>query len=69
MNDASIVFQAAKFHPIDYQTLWTHANVDKALHMIIRQYRIPLRFCFFIDALDEHHGDHRKILDTIHILA
>ena len=37
--------------------------------MIMRQHRIPLRLYFFIDALDEHRGDHRKLLDTIQTLA
>ena len=69
INNASIVFRAARSHPIDYQALWNSENINEALHMIIRQYRIPLRICFFIDALDEHRGDHRRLLDTIQTLA
>ena len=67
--DASVVFRAAKSHRIDYQAIWTHANIDRAFRLIMNQSRIPLRLCFFIDALDEHRGDHRKLLDTIQTLA
>jgi hypothetical protein len=48
---------------------WTLENLRSAFHAIAHDPELPVRFCFFIDGLDEYAGDHIEICDTfIHLV-
>ena len=44
---------------------WSPSDVDLALDAICKQDDYRLQLCFFIDALDEHTGDHKKLVKTL----
>lgn len=44
---------------------WQPSDVDKALEVIMHQSEVPLNCLLFVDALDEHSGDHQKLLDAL----
>ena len=58
---------------------WSMHKIEEAFRAIIEQNQITLRVCLFIDALDEHSGNHGKLVkmlkefatkgstDTVHI--
>lgn len=41
---------------------WSWAELLEALSLIARQNTIRARFCFFIDGLDKHSGDHEELV-------
>lgn len=47
------------------ELLWQPGEVDEALDIIVRQSKVPLYCLLFIDALDEHSGDHKKLLEAL----
>ncbi|KAI9772169.1 MAG: hypothetical protein M1839_002540 [Geoglossum umbratile] len=44
---------------------WYPEDLCEGLRLIADQDQIPLNICLFIDALDEHLGDHRAMLQTL----
>lgn len=47
------------------ELLWQPGEVDEALDVIVRQSKVELYCLLFIDALDEHSGDHEKLLEAL----
>lgn len=47
------------------ELLWQPGEVDEALDIIVRQSKVPLYCLLFIDALDEHSGDHEELLEAL----
>jgi len=47
------------------ELLWQPSEVDEALDVIMRQSKVPLYCLLFIDALDEHSGDHETLLEAL----
>ena len=43
--------------------------VKKSLDTITRQNKVPMNITFFIDALDEHQGNHRELIDILRHLS
>jgi hypothetical protein len=41
---------------------WTRAEVLEAFALVLHQKHLPVRFCFFIDGLDEYHGDRDELI-------
>lgn len=48
---------------------WTVEELHSAFNAIAHHPDIPVRFCFFIDGLDEYEGDHKEICDIFIGLA
>ena len=44
---------------------WTEAQLRRALDVLLNQTSTPLHLCLFIDALDEEHGSHWEMLNTL----
>ncbi|KAN0115549.1 hypothetical protein V8E51_005093 [Hyaloscypha variabilis] len=53
------------FHDRERQSKWPLEQLEKAFEIITTQSIIPLKACLFIDALDEHAGDHGRLLALI----
>jgi hypothetical protein len=51
--------------PRERQSTWPLEQLEKAFKIIATQSTIPLKVCLFIDALDEHSGDHGRLLALI----
>jgi hypothetical protein len=47
------------------QSTWPLEQLEKAFEIITTQSTVPLKICLFIDALDEHSGDHGRLLAVI----
>jgi hypothetical protein len=41
----------------------TPANVSRAFMLLVKQKTVPMKFCLFVDGLDEYDGDHEKIAE------
>ena len=52
-----------------FDKIWPFENVETALDIIAHQKVIPMNMCIFVDALDEHKGDHRMLLAILKRLA
>ncbi|XWW99674.1 hypothetical protein V2A60_007685 [Cordyceps javanica] len=48
---------------------WTMPDLYQALHQIIGRRNLPVKFCFFIDGLDEFEGDHLALCHELKTLA
>ncbi|MCJ1476720.1 hypothetical protein MMC13_005388 [Lambiella insularis] len=60
--------QAAANHGFDTHLAWQLMDVEIALQIIVRQTKVKVQLCLFIDALDEHNGNHMaliKVLDKL----
>ncbi|KAG8532842.1 uncharacterized protein KY384_002720 [Bacidia gigantensis] len=44
---------------------WDQARIQEALSLISRQSESPLNICLFVDALNEHNGDHMDLLSCL----
>lgn len=44
---------------------WTRIKLLDAFKMLRKQSIDSIKFCFFIDGLDEHKGDHIEIIDVM----
>lgn len=44
---------------------WSREELIPALGRLMQQQGVPIRFCFFVDGLDEYDGDHRELIETI----
>ena len=55
--------------PITKKPLWTLAQLQQILSLIICQPEVPLNCCLFVDALDEHDGNHRDLVAILMDLA
>lgn len=53
----------------NYTGSWTVEELDSAFNAIAQHPDMPVRFCFFIDGLDEYEGDHKEICDIFIRLA
>ncbi|KAK0631225.1 hypothetical protein B0T14DRAFT_559045 [Immersiella caudata] len=47
---------------------WSATALSRAIQFVISR-GLPVRFCFFIDGLDEYEGDHVKLIDVLKLLA
>jgi hypothetical protein len=54
--------------PEELRSAWSLSQLEKAFKVITNQSNIPLKACLFIDALDEHSGDHERLLTMIRSL-
>ncbi|PYI00916.1 hypothetical protein BO78DRAFT_354748, partial [Aspergillus sclerotiicarbonarius CBS 121057] len=45
--------------------LWSRSQLIDACYRLARQDTISSKFCFFIDGLDEYHGDHAELIDLL----
>ncbi|KAI7256269.1 hypothetical protein KC343_g3911 [Hortaea werneckii] len=50
----------SSFHKFPEQ--WSRAELANALAAVLNGNRLPFRFCFFIDGLDEYEGDHLQLI-------
>jgi hypothetical protein len=41
---------------------WTRAEILETFALALHQKHLPVRFCFFIDGLDEYHGDRDELI-------
>ncbi|PVI00440.1 hypothetical protein DM02DRAFT_473949, partial [Periconia macrospinosa] len=48
---------------------WTRAELLEAFECLQKQNDIPVKFCFFVDGLDEYEGDHGEILRILEQFA
>ena len=47
------------------RTYWTQESLQMAIHAITSKTTYPLNLCLFVDALDEHNGNHRELISTL----
>lgn len=52
-----------------YSRPWTVKELMAAFDILLKAPETHLRFCFFIDGLDEYEGDHRDLVDAIRLLG
>ena len=57
--------QKGKTGQIKSQLLWQPGDVEDALRIILHQSEVSFSCLLFIDALDEHSGDHSKLLEAL----
>ncbi|KAF2686682.1 hypothetical protein K458DRAFT_386644 [Lentithecium fluviatile CBS 122367] len=57
-------WQKAKTQTLDREP-WTRKELIQALGLLRKQRQIPVRFCFFVDGLDEYDGDHDEIVRVL----
>ncbi|MCJ1358086.1 MAG: hypothetical protein MMC33_008084 [Icmadophila ericetorum] len=48
---------------------WPAELIEETLLVVVQQDHFTMNVCFFIDALDEHQGNHEKLVRIIHQLA
>ncbi|KAI1129080.1 hypothetical protein F5Y10DRAFT_264542 [Nemania abortiva] len=53
----------------DMKAPWSCPELREALRSIANVKQIPVKFCIFIDALDEYNGDHTELCEAIQDLA
>ncbi|KAI0100085.1 hypothetical protein GGR51DRAFT_378842 [Nemania sp. FL0031] len=53
----------------DRNAPWSCSELDEALRSVANVRQIPVKFCIFIDGLDEYNGSHFELCETIHSLA
>lgn len=44
---------------------WDQEHLQEALRLIGSKSTLPFNLCLFIDALDEHHGNHRELISAL----
>ena len=44
---------------------WTYRELTEALRVVARTTHLDVKFCFFIDGLDEYSGDHQHLVDLL----
>ncbi|TVY80314.1 hypothetical protein LSUE1_G006860 [Lachnellula suecica] len=47
----------------------TLAKVKRACMLLVKQTMVPMKFCFFVDGLDEYDGDHEEIAELFKSVA
>lgn len=47
----------------------TLAKVKRAFMLLVKQTTVPMKFCFFVDGLDEYDGDHENIAEFFKSIA
>lgn len=52
-----------------HKPIWSTKDLEDALLFITRQDETKLNICFFVDALDEHAGNHRDLLRILKEIA
>ncbi|EJT69004.1 hypothetical protein GGTG_13401 [Gaeumannomyces tritici R3-111a-1] len=48
---------------------WERAELESTLRLIAEQDQLPMRFCFFIDGLDEYDGMEEDVVEVLTFLA
>lgn len=48
---------------------WTTEELHSVIKTVASQPDLPVKFCFFIDGLDEYDGDHKEICDIFKVLV
>ena len=48
-----------------YDTSWNLPELAQAMTDLISQTSMPVKFCFFIDGLDEYEGDYHEIIEVL----
>jgi hypothetical protein len=66
-KDEDSVWLDGKFHIATFR--WSSTNVRQALEMICKQEQVLFNACVFLDALDEHDGDHVSMGETLKEMA
>ncbi|KAK2606845.1 hypothetical protein N8I77_005569 [Diaporthe amygdali] len=51
------------------QRSWTLEELHSIIRIIANHPSVPVRFCFFVDGLDEYDGDHKEICDIFNELV
>lgn len=51
--------------PLENNHLWTRDELLEALKNLLQQAEVPVKFCFFIDGLDEYDGDHPELVKVL----
>ncbi|PMD63535.1 uncharacterized protein K444DRAFT_626616 [Hyaloscypha bicolor E] len=73
----SLLFQVFRAYPSliletsskDPKVLWTQKELTSALAIASKSSKLPSKFCFFVDGLDEYDGDHEDIVQLLQSLA
>lgn len=52
-----------------FSDTWSSQDVEESLFAITEQMDVHVRACLFIDALDEHNGDHQRLIQILQRLA
>ncbi|UPL04115.1 hypothetical protein LCI18_015049 [Fusarium solani-melongenae] len=52
-----------------HDTSWTMRELRETIQRIAKQTRLPVKFCFFIDGLDEFEGDRHELLRALEELS
>ena len=50
---------------LEKDTDWTISELLGTLHALSRHSNLPVRYCFFIDGIDEFDGDHSKLCEIL----
>ncbi|KAF2815302.1 uncharacterized protein BDZ99DRAFT_356608, partial [Mytilinidion resinicola] len=61
----------AQTHPgkNEEHTHWTNSELLSTLNALSNHPNLPVRYCFFIDGIDEFDGDHSKLCETLKDLS
>jgi hypothetical protein len=59
----------AVLRSVTYKKPWTKSELVTAFDFLLQAPETNLRFCLFIDGLDEFDGDHRDLIDAIRLLS
>ena len=51
-----------------FDTSWNLPELAQVMTNLIRQTSMPVKFCFFIDGLDEYEGDHHEIIRVLNAI-
>ncbi|EEU39283.1 uncharacterized protein NECHADRAFT_82115 [Fusarium vanettenii 77-13-4] len=54
---------------MSHDTSWTMRELRETIQRIAKQTRLPIKFCFFIDGLDEFEGDRPELLKSLEELS
>jgi len=48
---------------------WGWSELTKAIELLVNEQSVALRFCFFIDGLDEFDGDHQELVELLYTIS
>ena len=51
-----------------YDTSWNLPELAQVMTNLISQTSMPVKFCFFIDGLDEYEGDHHEVIRVLDVI-
>lgn len=68
-NDLALNDDDASFAAGDEGRPWSMFELSQVVNRLVGLDEMPVRFCFFIDGLDEYGGDHREVVKILSRLA